>query len=321
MFFSPCQHLGPPYFHPVMRIRELHIPKQAFQLKTSLDHLPDHKRYEINGIMLSIKELVKPEMIILFGSYSRGDWVDERYYDENRTLHEYKSDYDFLVVTEHHQDMPPGLGKRIRQRVKRQERLQASPHIIFHDINFLNKELEEGQYFFRDIVHEGTLLYTTNKYELATPRDLSDYERGEIAKLYFNQWLKKADELFDVYNYALGKEMYANAIFLLHQSTESYYAAIHLVFTDYKPKTHDLRDLNKVACHSNARFKTIFPDQTENEKRLFTILVKSYIDSRYKLDYYVNPKDLIWLAERVRLLKELAVSLCLERIKFLQRSG
>jgi len=303
----------------VIRTREIYIPKQPFQLKTSLDHLPNHKQYEIYGIMLSIKDLVNPEMIILFGSYSRGDWVDERYYDENRTLHEYKSDYDFLVVTEHHQDMPPGLGKRIRQRVKRQERLQASPHIIFHDINFLNKELEEGHYFFRDIIHEGILLYSSNKYELATPKDLSNYERGEKAKLYFNQWMNKGDELFDVYNYALGKSMYATAIFQLHQAAESYYSAIHLVFTVYKPKTHDLRDLNKQACHFDARFKIIFPDQTENEKRLFSILVKSYIDSRYKLNYSVNPKDLIWLAERVKLLKELALNLCLERIRFLQR--
>jgi HEPN domain-containing protein/predicted nucleotidyltransferase len=321
LFFSPCQEFSLFYFHPVIRTREIYLPKQPYQLKTSLDHLPNQKRYEINGIMLSIKELVKPEMIILFGSYSRGDWVDERYYGENRTLYEYKSDYDFLVVTEHHQDMPPGLGKKIRQRVKRAERLQASPQIIFHDINFLNKELEEGQYFFRDIVHEGVLLYTTNKYELATPRDLSDYERGEIAKLYFNKWLTKADELFDVYNYALSKEMYASAIFLLHQSTESYYAAIHLVFTDYKPKTHDLRDLNKVACHSHARFKIIFPDQTENEKRLFTLLVKAYIDSRYKLNYSVHPKDLKWLAERVKLMRELTIQLCMERIMFLQRPG
>jgi HEPN domain-containing protein/predicted nucleotidyltransferase len=290
-------------------------------LKTSLDHMPNHKRYEINGIMLSIRELVKPEMIILFGSYSRGDWVDERYYDENRTLHEYKSDYDFLVVTEHHQDMPTGLGKRIRQRVKRQERLQASPHIIFHDINFLNKELEEGQYFFRDIVHEGTLLYTSQKYELATPRDLSDYERGEIAMLYFNKWFNKGNGLFDHYEYGFTKGNLDIAIFQLHQATESYYAAIHLVFTDYKPKTHDLKDLNKVACHSDARFKIIFPDQTENEKRLFTILVKSYIDSRYKLDYSVNPKDLKWLAERVLLMRELTLQLCMERIIFLKRSG
>ena len=206
LFFSPCQVFSTTYFHPVMRTRELYIPKQAFQLKTSLDHLPNHKRYEINGIMLSIKELVNPEMIILFGSYSRGDWVDERYYDENRTLHEYKSDYDFLVVTEHHQDMPPGLGKRIRQRVKRQERLQASPHIIFHDINFLNKELEEGYYFFRDLILEETLLYTAGKYELIIPKELFHYLRGKKIKLYFNQWMEKEDDLRKYYNLGLRKE-------------------------------------------------------------------------------------------------------------------
>jgi uncharacterized protein len=301
-----------------MRTREIYLPKLPFQLKTSLEHLPDHKRYEINCIMLSIKNFVQPEMIILFGSYSRGDWVDHRYY-ENGTLYEYKSDYDILVITEHQQDMPTGLGKRIRQRIKRAEHLQSTPQIIFHDINFLNKELEEGHYFFRDIVHEGIMLYTSGKYELATPKELSDYQRGQKAKLYFKQWFKKGEELFDVYNYTFEKGMYATSIFQLHQAVESYYSAIHLVFTDYKPKTHDLKVLNKQACHSDARFKTVFPEQTEEQKRLFTLLVKAYIDSRYKLGYKVDSADLAWLAERVKLLKELTVQLCLERISFLQK--
>jgi HEPN domain-containing protein/predicted nucleotidyltransferase len=319
LFFPPCHIHTTSYFHSVIRQRETYHPKQPFQLKTSLEHLPDHKRYEINSIITAIVRLVQPEMVILFGSYSRGDWVDERHYEDG-TLYEYKSDYDILVVPEHHQDMPPGLGKSVRQKIKRAERLQSTPHIIFHDINFLNKELEEGQYFFRDILKEGTLLYTTGKYELATPKDLSDLQRGQKAKVYFNQWLKKGDELFDVYNYTFDKEMYSTSIFQLHQATESYYSAIHLVFTDYKPKTHDLRDLNQQAGYADARFKTVFPDQTEEEKRRFILLVKSYIDSRYKLGYKVDPADLHWLAERVKRLKELTVQLCLERINFLLKN-
>jgi HEPN domain-containing protein len=244
--------------------------------------------------------------------------VDERHYEVG-TLYEYISDYDILVVTEHHQDMPAGLGKSVRQKIKRAERLQCTPHIIFHDINFLNKELEEGHYFFRDILLEGTMLFTTGKFELATPKDLSDYQRGQKAKLYFNQWLQKGDGLFEYYAIAFEKRDHPIAIFLLHQATESYYSAIHLVFTDYKPKTHDLRDLNQQACYADARFKTIFPDTTEEEKRRFILLVKSYIDSRYKLGYKVDPEDLQWLALRIKLLKELTVKLCLERIAYLQR--
>jgi HEPN domain-containing protein/predicted nucleotidyltransferase len=303
----------------VIRLRETYHPKLPFQLKTSLEQLPDHKKYEINSIMTAIVRLVQPEMVILFGSYSRGDWVDERHYQDG-TLYEYKSDYDILVVTEHHQDMPPGLGKSVRQKIKRAERLQSTPHIIFHDINFLNKELEEGQYFFKDIVKEGTLLYSTGKYELATPKDLSDVQRGQKAKLYFNQWIEKGDDLFDHYEYGFNKKKFTIAIFQLHQATESYFSALLLVFTDYKPKTHDLRDLNQQAGYADARFKTVFPDQTEEEKRLFILLVKSYIDSRYKLGYKVDPVDLQWLAERVKRLKELTVQLSLERIEHLLRS-
>jgi uncharacterized protein len=304
----------------VRQERAIYLPKQPFQLKTSLEHLPGHKRLELHSIKESIVKYVNPEMVILFGSYSRGTWVEDRYYD-NGTLYEYKSDYDILVVTEHPQDMPTGLGKRVRQRIKRAEHLQTTPHIIFHDINFLNKELEEGHYFFRDIIHEGILLHNTGKYELATPKELSDYQRGQKAKLYFNQWLQRADDFFDHYHFGFGKGSFATAIFQLHQAAERYYSAILLVFTDYKPNTHDLRDLNQQAGYAVARFKTVFPDQTDEEKRLFILLVKAYIDSRYKLGYTVDPEDLKWLAERVKLLKELTVILCLERISNLQNNS
>jgi uncharacterized protein len=304
----------------VRQERAIYLPKQPFQLKTSLEHLPGHKRLELHSIKESIVKYVNPEMVILFGSYSRGTWVEDRYYD-NGTLYEYKSDYDILVVTEHPQDMPTGLGKRVRQRIKRAEHLQTNPHIIFHDINFLNKELEEGHYFFRDIIHEGILLYNTGEYELATPKELSDFQRGQKARLYLNEWLKKADEFFHLYKYAFEDKIYGTAIFLLHQAAERYYSAILLVFTDYKPNTHDLRELNLQAGYANARFKTVFPDQTEEEKRLFILLVKAYIDSRYKLGYTVDSEDLNWLATRVKLLKELTMQLCLERISILQNGG
>jgi uncharacterized protein len=142
-------------------------------------------------------------------------------------------------------------------------------------------------------------LYNTRKYELATPKELSDYQRGQKARLYYTQWLQRADDFFDHYHFGLEKGSLATAIFQLHQAAERYYSTILLVFTDYKPNTHDLRDLNQQAGYADARFKTVFPDQTEEEKRLFILLVKAYIDSRYKLGYTVDPSDLKWLDERV----------------------
>ena len=260
-----------------------------------------------------IIKLVNPEMIILFGSYSRGDWVEDRY-RVNGTLYEYKSDFDILVVTEHHQDMPFGFAKQVRRKVKRAENLQTIPHIIFHDINFLNKELEEGHYFFKDILEEGTLLYTTGKYELATPKALSPLERANKAKIYFNQWFKKAIDFYETAISTLNNGKLEIAIFILHQSTERFFMTIQLVFTDYKPQTHDLNILYKQACQADPRFKIIFSQDTEEEKRLFILLVKSYIDSRYKMGYTIATEDLQWLVERVNILKTLTEVVCLEKI-------
>ena len=283
-------------------------------MKTTLTHLPEDKQLEIQNITESIVTLVKPEMVILFGSYSRGNWVEE-VYKENGTTYEYKSDFDILVVTEKPQDIPTGFGKKVRRRIKKAEHLQTTPHIIFHDIQFLNKELEEGHYFFADIIKEGTLLYNSGKYELAVPKILTPYNRAQKAKVYFNEWFKDANGFYRFFEVGFQEGNYKGAIFVLHQAAERFFMTTILVFTDYKPKTHDLENLNRQVGYADSRYKTVFPNQTEEEKRLFDILVKAYIDSRYKLGYSISPDDLQWLAKRVQKLKELTEEICREKIE------
>jgi uncharacterized protein len=68
-------------------------------LKTVTDHLPADKQSDIRDITEAIRQRFPAEMIILFGSFARGDWVDDSY-TENGTLYQYKSDYDILVVVD-----------------------------------------------------------------------------------------------------------------------------------------------------------------------------------------------------------------------------
>lgn len=283
-------------------------------MKTNLSHLPVHKQEEIISIAETLAELVNPVMIILFGSYSRGDWQEEIYV-ENGITHEYKSDYDILVVTEHRQELPPGMGKAIRRKVKRMEKLSTIPHIIYHDIKFLNKELEEGHYFFIDIVKEGTMLYDSGKFVLSKEKDLDPEARAKRAEIYYNGWFSSATRLFENYRFSFGKGYYNEAIFLLHQTVERFFTAILLVYNNYKPRTHDLDALNKQVCFLDLRFKTVFPKQTAEEKRLLALLVRAYIDSRYKIDYIVDPADLEILAVSVYQLKKLTEELCWEKIR------
>jgi predicted nucleotidyltransferase len=45
-------------------------------LKTTIDHLPVDKQTELQKITAAISQRFPAEMIVLFGSYARGDWVD-----------------------------------------------------------------------------------------------------------------------------------------------------------------------------------------------------------------------------------------------------
>ncbi|MDZ7650245.1 MAG: nucleotidyltransferase domain-containing protein, partial [Cytophagales bacterium] len=46
-----------------------------------------------------IRDVLNPEKIILFGSHAKGTQVEHRYQTKDGIIHEYNSDYDFLVVT------------------------------------------------------------------------------------------------------------------------------------------------------------------------------------------------------------------------------
>ena len=59
-------------------------------MKTSLDHLPEHKRAQITAVAALLSASAPMGKLILFGSYARGDWV------EDLESH-YISDFDFLA--------------------------------------------------------------------------------------------------------------------------------------------------------------------------------------------------------------------------------
>jgi len=96
---------------------------------------------------------------------------------------------------------------------------------------------------------------------------------------------------------------------------ERYYAAVLLVFTDYKPRTHDIEDMGQQASKQHSDFLQVFPQTTDEEKRLFELLKKSYIEARYSKSFTVEKSELDYLSERVQLLKELTERICQEKIE------
>jgi predicted nucleotidyltransferase len=131
-------------------------------MKTDLDHLPQAKREQIQRIVDIVRGGATVEMIVLFGSHARGDWVRD-------PVHGYFSDFDFLVIVASDALADdPVLRARLTDQA-RQITGSALVSFIVHPVGEINHEIRCGQYFFSEIVSQGVLVHDSRRFTLAPP--------------------------------------------------------------------------------------------------------------------------------------------------------
>ena len=112
---------------------------------------------------------------------------------------------------------------------------------------------------------------------------------------------------------------YKRAAFQLHQSVENLLRTIPMVFILYGHKSHDLSELmNAAKKHTTDIFKA-FPHDTAEEKRLFDLLQRAYIESRYNPDFEITKEDIDALIPKVEQLRGIVEKVCRDRIAYYDR--
>src|SRR5690606_29202860 len=186
--------------------------------------------------------------------------------------------------------------------------------LIVHDLKEFNREIRLGQYFFIDILHEGILLYAAKGYDLATPKALEPTARLELGQINFRYWFGSATEFWHSSGYFARRNQLAHAAFVLHQAAERYYHATLLVFTGYKPKTHNLEELAEETEVLHPALADAIPRTEGRDKELFELLRRAYIEARYSKSYRITLEELGILRERVRNLAMRVRLACEERL-------
>ncbi|MDF2188707.1 HEPN domain-containing protein [Paraflavitalea sp. CAU 1676] len=284
-------------------------------MKPSFQRLPEKKQQEIMQIVEVIKAVVDPEMVILFGSYAKNKFVEDRYVSDG-LQYEYISDYDFLVVTKDSSDRAYTLEDRILEMV---DKFEPPVNLEIHSVDFINEGLEWGKYFWVDIINEGIPLFDKGTVKFVEPRVLSMEEKKAKAQEYFDIWFPQASEFLIDAKHAASRGNYKKADFELNQAAENLYYTVLTVFTDYKPKVHNLWKLRKKAkTHSEELHKVFAAETDKNEKRLFELLKQGYIEARYSPRFYVSEEDFATLVSRVSQMISIVEKICQERIKSLQ---
>lgn len=281
-------------------------------MKKSISYLPKEKQEDLNYLVKAVLEKIpETQMIILFGSYARNEYVayDERMEFGIKTTK--ISDYDILVVTYNISDKLAGSRlDNIDDKYYTKPETQTPVQFINEDIKNLNKAIEEGRYFYTQIKEEGIMLYDSNKFKLARKRKLNFAEIKQQAEEYFEQKFKKANLFLDDAIHNEKKGEYVQASFYLHQASENYYYAIRLVFTLKSNKQHNLLKLSSSVKSYSDELATVFPLYPAEEKRLFDLIKAAYVEARYNPKFLVTKEDIDALIPKVELLRDITKRIC-----------
>jgi len=303
-------------------------------MKRSLDHLPKTKQRELALVVTTIREGFAAALahrtverfrngkllkIILFGSYARGDWVED-------PVGRYFSDFDILVVV-NHDDLADvsefwlPTEDRFLELLGEGRDLRTPVSLIYHSLDDVNEKLRLGRYFFIDILRDGIALFEEEGHPFVEPQPLSAADALAETREYFEDRFESAGSFVRGYSYALNDGDLNKAAFDLHQATERFYQCLFLVRTLYTPKTHNLNRLRSLAEDMEPRLKQVWPSSGKLERQAYARLREAYIKARYSREYRITAEQLDWLGERVHVLRAIVEAACLERLTVLERAA
>lgn len=283
-------------------------------MKTSLDHLSNNRRIQLQTIAKTICNTIYPEKIILFGAYASDIKIRDDF--TNGRLPTYLSSYEILVVTKRGSTK---FDYEVHDILQGPCRFETPTTIIVHDIDYVNGQLLGGHYFFTSISREGIILYDAGITALARAASPDLVHIHATAQKDFERWWHQSNVFYNnaLFNYQQKETKIA--VFHLHQAAESAYQAILLSFTGYKPCTHNLDKLRSYTNRFSVKLASLFPRDTENEDHIFKLLLRGYVASRYDETYKILETELTLLIERVKQLLTIAERICKNQFIHLEK--
>jgi predicted nucleotidyltransferase len=304
-------------------------------MKTSLDHLPAAKQRELEHIKIVLMREFEAAItggsqgwrrdgkilkLILFGSFSRTDWVDE-------PQNGYQSDWDLLIIVSHHKLTDIADYWFVAEdKLLRDPEVGRPVNIIVHTMAEVNEALSKGRYFWADIVRDGVLLHELPGYPLAAPMPPTATDAYEMAKSYFEARSADVDDWIKLATFASNEDQgrlrwRKKAAFNLHQAAETAYACFLLVRTFYFPRSHNLKFLRSLAEDKDRRLVEAWPRETKLDRRRFELLKRAYVEARYSDAYEISADDLAGITSAVRTLRAIVDSTSREWLEDLRQKA
>ena len=167
-------------------------------MKTTLDHIPAANQEELEHV----KQVLMSEFgdaiaggtqawrrngkilkIILFGSFSRTDWVDE-------PQNGYQSDWDLLIIVSHEKLTDIADYWFIAEdKLLHDPQVKRTVNIIVPRVSRREPCPGQGRYFWADVIRDGVTLHELPGHPFAVPAH-NPADAYRMASAYFGAWLQ-----------------------------------------------------------------------------------------------------------------------------------
>ncbi len=175
--------------------------------------------------------------------------------------------------------------------------------MVLHRARF-EEWLTEGHPFAATVQQQAVVLYDSGTAPLPEAAPAPPGAAGQRGEKQWRAGLEKAEEFLTGSELYRLRKQYTLAAFMLHQSAEQALRILLDRGTGYYANTHSIERLLLYASLVSYQLPDLFPRHTERDKRLFTLLQKAYIDTRYK-EYKINEEELVCLTGKVKRIHEI----------------
>lgn len=291
----------------------------AGRLKTSLDHLPEQTRRElekaVNIVQREFAEAVaeeppegEPEIlkIILYGSYARGGYVESL-----SAFDGYRSDFDLLVVVNKEDYADYVTCSDANEWFRRLVRIPVS--LEAHGLEFVNEALSRHRPFFSDILKDGIVLYEKPGHPFVEPPPLTPELTYDIAKEHHEVWFLDGKDIWKKLVDRTDERNSGHLAIMLQRRADELYTAVLLVLTLYAPGS-DLENLRGLAETLDERLAAAWPRDTPAARRRFDRFKRAFLKDASQEVRDFTAAEVAWIAERVEHLEDLVGTICEERL-------
>lgn len=195
------------------------------------------------------------------------------------------------------------------------ERIESTCHsicpvtAIVLEFEQFNQWLQEGHDFAYQVRTKATLLFEDLSVSFGDVKEVAPDTIKASRQAAHSKGLNLMQEFLagaDLYRIRKQNRM---AAFMLHQAAEFALHAILKISIGLCVNSHNLDKLIRYCSIANSNVSKVFNRRRENENRLFQLLQRAYIETRYKETYTINNSDLLEITHKIGLLHEILVSL------------